>query len=85
MVADSLANANRSGVQSRIGMSRQVSGIKRSATIISNPKQGYGSIHSAKIIAAPQQDYVLKRSATTVSIPKHIQEVKKGGFLGLCF
>lgn len=82
MVADSLGNINRSAVQSRIGMSRQVSGIKRSATVISVPKQDYETKRSATIIAVPKQDYVIKRSATIVSIPKQVKEVKTEGFLG---
>lgn len=79
MIADSLISTNRSDVQSRIGAVKEVSVVKRSATIVSIPKQECGIKRSSSTLLAPRQVSEVKRIATVVSVPKH---VKTAGILG---
>lgn len=63
MVADSLISPSRNDIQSRIGSTKEVTVVKRSATVISLPKSN--------------QDQGIKRSASVVSIPRQMGDVKR--------
>lgn len=81
MVADSLSTANRSDVQSRIGMTKDVTTVKRSATIVSIPKQDYGIKRSATVVMIPRKTGEVKRLATVLPGSKPVKLVKTEGIL----
>lgn len=82
MVADSMISTNRD-VQSRIGAVKEVTVVKRSATIVSIPKQEYGIKRSSSVVFAPKQSNEVKRVATVVPPVKRAQGVKTAGILGM--
>ncbi|KAK3909934.1 hypothetical protein KUF71_019943 [Frankliniella fusca] len=80
MVADSLSSASHCDVQSRIGTSKEVTTIKRSAAVVSIPKQDYGIKRSATVVTIPRKPEV-KRLATVVPGSKPVKLVKTEGIL----
>lgn len=73
MVADSLGNTSGRDVQSRIGMSKQVTGIKRSAAAASCPTEQFVIKRTATIVP---------KSATVVSLSKPVKAASTDGILG---
>lgn len=83
MVADSLTSPSRSDIQSRIGATKEVTVVKRSATVVSIPKQDHGIKRSASLVSVPRQVQVsdLKRTATLKTVTRPSKIVKTEGIL----